>query len=502
LFIHSNLNKEGPPMTSQDIRRRIWDQLREKDLRAFAAFLPAELVLEAARLAIVPAGTGVLNVVNLVWLALASALHTFETFTAVLDHTIKLVEDGPHYHGSTADRARRTAAPATPRRRGDPRPKDPAKVSEEAFTQARQLLPWGFWVALTLLLTQRFEAQHGDRARFRRFRLLTLDGTSLNLAHWKPLSDYFGTVSNGKGRRRTQARLVMLQLPLVRFPWRYELAPITEGERTVAARLLRHLRRDDLVLMDRGFFSFGLFWQILQGGAHFAVRAISGVKFTTIATLADGSRLVEWTPSDRRWRQEGLPTTIRLRVIDYQVKGFRPSTIVTSVRDAEEIGREEWVGLALVDDTGQVLRGPGLYHRRWEIETTYSELKVVQGLERSLRGRTPETIAFEVAGHVLLYLLIRWLMVEAAEEAGVDALRLSFSGALEELTAILPSLVHAGSRRAAGVLVPQLLSRTASHRVPFRPGRHYPRPHDTKVKNKGKGKKQLPSKLTPTEAAA
>jgi hypothetical protein len=38
--------------------------------------------------------------------------------------------------------------------------------------------------------------------------------------------------------------------------------------------------------------------------------------------------------------------------------------------------------------------------------------------------------------------------------------------------------------------------------VPLRPGRHYPRPHDTKVKNKGKGKKQIPSKLAPTEEAA
>ena len=489
-------------MSSQDIRRLIWDQLRERDLRAFAHLLPAELVLEAARLAIIPAGRGVLNVLNLAWLALAGALHTLEDFKGVLDHTLKLIEDGPHYIGSTTERARRAGQPPGSRRRHDPRPRDPGTVSEEAFTQARQLLPWGFWAALILLLTERFEAQHGDRVRYKRFRLLTLDGTCLELAHWKPLRDYFGTVSNGQGRRRAQARLVLLQLPFVRLPWRYELAPITQGERTVAARLLGQLRRDDLVLMDRGFFSYGLFWQVIDRGAHFAVRAGNGAKFVTVATLADGSRLVDWTPSDRRWRREGLPGTIRLRVIDYQVKGFRPGAIVTSALDAEEVGREEWIGLARVDDTGRVLGGPGLYHRRWEIETTYAELKEVQGLEWSLRGRTPETIAFEVAGHVLLYLLVRWLMVEAAAAAGADPLRLSFSGALEELRAILPSLVHAGAGRAAGVLVPRLLARMASHRVPYRPGRHFPRPHDTKVKNKGNGKKRLPKKLPPTEVAA
>jgi hypothetical protein len=129
-------------------------------------------------------------------------------------------------------------------------------------------------------------------------------------------------------------------------------------------------------------------------------------------------------------------------------------------------------------------------------------LKETQGLERSLRGRTPETIAFEVAGHVLLYLLVRWLMVEAAVAAGEDPLRLSYSGALGELIALIPSLVQASPGRALGVLVPRLLSRMAGHFVPYRPDRHYPRPHDTKTKNKGKGKKQLPSKLAATEAAA
>jgi hypothetical protein len=489
-------------MPLQDIRRDVWDQLRQKDFRAFDSLLPPEVVIQAARVAVVPLGTGTLHLVNLVWLSIAAALHALETFKEVLDHTIKLVEDGPHYHGSALDRARRAATPTGPRRRHDPRPNDPGSITEEAFTQARRLLPQRFWVALIVRLTERFLARHDARTRFRGSRLLCLDGTCLDLANWGPLRDHFGTASNGKGRRKAQARLVMLQLPLVRLPWRYELVPITEGERTVAARLLGHLRRDDLVLMDRGFFSYGLFWQVERAGADFAVRAMAGVKFQAVATLSDGTRLVDWTPSDRQWRRAGLPGTIRLRVIDYQVKGFRPSAIVTSVLDPERIDRAAWVGMALVDDTGRVLRGAGLYHRRWEIETSYFEMKETQGLERGLRGRTPETIAFEVAGHVLLYLLVRWLMVEAAVAAGEDPLRLSFSGALGELRGLMPSLVHSSPRRASGVLVPRLLSRMASHFVPSRPDRHYPRPHDTKVKNKGKGKKQLPSKLPSSDAAA
>src|SRR3954471_11338742 len=141
-------------MSPQDIRRHVWDQLRQKDFRAFDALLPADVVLQAARDAAVAVGTGPLHVVTMAWLCIASALHSLETFSAVLEHTLKLVEDGPHYHGSGLDRARRDAPPAGQRRRHDPRPKDPGTVTEEAFTQARRLLPRGFWVGLVVLLAE------------------------------------------------------------------------------------------------------------------------------------------------------------------------------------------------------------------------------------------------------------------------------------------------------------------------------------------------------------
>src|SRR5437588_224438 len=89
---------------------------------------------------------------------------------------------------------------------------------------------------------------------------LALDGTTLRLDNWPRLQAHFGSSGNGRGRAHTQARLVMLQLPSVRLPWRYELTPLAEGERTVAGRLLSELRPDDLVLMDRGFWSYGAFW--------------------------------------------------------------------------------------------------------------------------------------------------------------------------------------------------------------------------------------------------
>jgi hypothetical protein len=266
------------------------------------------------------------------------------------------------------------------------------------------------------------------------------------------------------------------------------------GERTVATALLETLRRDDLVLIDRGFWSYGLFCQVRRRTAHFAIRLMTGVSLKTLKSLGPQDRLVQWTPSDRQWQDEGLPASLQLRVIAYQIKGFRPSAVVTSVLDPKVVSHDEFVRMATVDQEGRTL-DPGLYHRRWEIETTLKELKVTQGMDDAFRSRTTEGIAFEAAGHLLLYFLVRRQIVEAALAVGVSPLRLSYKGALQDVRDMKESMLKAGERPAQRVLLPRLLDQIGSHVIPFRPGRHYPRPNDTKVRNKGKGKVQLPSKL-------
>ena len=84
---------------------------------------------------------------------------------------------------------------------------------------------------------------------------------------------------------------------------------------------------------------------------------------------------------------------------------------------------------------------------------------MTQGLEGGLRSRGEAGVRYEVAGHLLLYQCLRWLLCEAAQRAGeADPLRLSYQEALEELTDLRPALVGAGRRRVA-VLVGRLLGR-------------------------------------------
>lgn len=360
--------------------------------------------------------------------------------------------------------------------------------------QARKRMPSAFWVGLILLLGECFEREHGQLLRWKKYRLLAMDGTTITLPGHRALKDHYGTASNQVTGKTAQARMVMLQFPLTRMPWRYTLAPLSQGEVTLAGPLLDQLQRDDLVLMDRGFFVYGLFWRVQERHAFFAIRLSQRVRIKPIKRLGYKDQLVSWTPGNRsKWKH--LPRSMTLRRIDYQIKGFRPSAVITNVTDPKAISRQEWVRLTTQAEPGRHL-DTGLYHRRWEIETTFYELKVQQGMEGSLRGRTAECIEYEIAGHVTLYALTRWLMVEAAIKTDKDPLRLSFINATRAFNELRPAMTTATAERLETYLFPLLLERIASHEVPWRPGRYDSRSRNKKVKNKGGERYQEPSKLS------
>lgn len=488
-------------MFKDEHRNKVWNEIRQLDLRSFHDQMPPNLFAEAAKQAGVRLGCSALNLVNLVWLGIACAMAPAANFAFVLTSTLKLLEDHERFLstnlGKERCKARRRGRKKGHGRRSKHRPygNDPTQVTEEAFAQARQRMPLAFWAALVTLLAQQFQVDYGRHVKFRGFRLLAMDGTALTLPRDPRLRKHYGRPRNASRKQAApQARMVMLTLPTVRIPLAYALSPLATTDLQAARQLLGHVRANDLLLMDRGFFSYGLFWQLQQRGAFFGTRLMKNVNYRKTKRLGTNEWLIEWTPKDSRRQWTDLPRSMRLRLIKYQVAGFRPSAMVTNVLDPKRLSREDWVRLAIdCDNKGKL--APGLYHRRWEIETTFYELKVTLRM-KSLRSRTPPSLQYEVAGHVVHYLLVRWLMVRAAEKHGLDPLRLSFTGAVRELEQMRGALLTSAPAWVRMQLLPRLLDRIASHLVPFRPGRHYERPNDTKPKVRGNGNEQRSAKIS------
>ena len=463
-------------MFTDERRSVVCEKIQQQGIRAFHERLSPQVFVEAAKRAGIVIAKSPLNLGVLVWLGISAAGNVALDFATILIETLRVLEDQPGFERSAVGRERRRASQRRrPKSPQSPRGRGKQLVSEEAFCQARLRMPLAFWSSLIVVLVELFLDGHRSRVTFRGFRVLAMDGTEIDLPNWKTLQTEFGRAKNKTGQHKAQARMVMLQFPLVRLPFRYELVPLSDGEITVGRRLTQHLEADDLLLLDAGFWSYGLLCDIQRQGACFAIRRKANVDLRPGKWLGTGDRLMSWTPRDSRgqWQAEALPPSMRLRVIRYQVPGFRPQELVTNVLDPEQLSREDWTRLTTeCDAEGRLL--PGLYHRRWDIETTYRELKVDQGLERSLRSRTAAGIQYEVAGHVVLYLLTRWLLVESAAIHDLDPLRLSFQHAMNELQLIRQTLMTASPERLPELLT-RLLNRIATHVIPFRPGRHYER---------------------------
>src|SRR5262249_56180605 len=90
-----------------------------------------------------------------------------------------------------------------------------------------------------------------------------------------------------------------------------------------------------------------------------------------------------------------------------------------------------------------------------------------------LRGRSPGLVRKEVGAHLRAYILLRGLMAEAAQAAGLLPMQLSFKGALQAVNAFAAALWTAGPAESEA-FCRRLRAAVGSHPARVRP--HPPDP--------------------------
>ena len=252
-------------------------------------------------------------------------------------------------------------------------------------------------------------------AWYRRWRLASLDGSTLEVADEPANEAAFGRPSSSRGESAyPQIRFVSLVENGTHVLFASRMASYGTGEITLARAVLGDLRKGMLCLADRLFFGFQLWNQARQGGADLLWRIKKNIRLACERRLPDGSYLSRIYPSerDRRYGTNG----VRLRVIDYRLEG---------VADAEPIYR--LVTTILQHRIAPATELAALYHERWEIETALDELKThLRGARIVLRSKTPELVRQEFYGLMMAHFAIRSLMHDAALKADADPDQLSF----------------------------------------------------------------------------
>lgn len=256
--------------------------------------------------------------------------------------------------------------------------------------------------------------------QWRGLSLFGLDGSCLRVADTPENEAAFGRPGSGRaGSGYPQIRFVALMALRSHILAALSMGGFRDGEATLVKPLWEQIPNNSLSILDRGFLSWWPLWLLHTTGIdrHWLLRLKSNVKYRVLRVLGPGDELVEITPHRALLREHPeLPKTFQARVIGYQVKGYRPQKLITSMIDAERYPAKEVAGL---------------YHERWEIELGYDEIKThMLEREEALRSRKPEGVRQEVAGIAIAYNLVRQEMARVAQNLGIPPTRISFRNAL------------------------------------------------------------------------
>ena len=300
-------------------------------------------------------------------------------------------------------------------------------AGKSGISQARTRLGWEPLRQLHDELVKPIAVRATKGAWYRSWRLVSLDGSTLDVADEKVNEDAFGRPGASRGSAAyPQIRLVSLVENGTHVLFGSQMGAYGTGEITLTKGVLPSLRKGMLCLADRQFFGFELWSQARATGADLLWRIKKNLRLGCEKRLPDGSYLSRIYPSERDGRHQ--TNGVVVRVIDYLLEGVAGAEpiyrLVTTILEHEKAPAQELAAL---------------YHERWEIETALDELKThLRGAKIVLRSKTPDLVRQEFYGFLMAHFALRGLMHEAALKADEDPDRLSFLHAVRVVRRKLP----------------------------------------------------------------
>jgi hypothetical protein len=297
-------------------------------------------------------------------------------------------------------------------------------------------------------------------------RLMALDGTRESVPDTQAnrVSFQYSTDHPQSHSPYPQARVLLLVECATHLICEAQIGSVRDGESSLARFLLpRFDWRDTLVMWDSGFHANRAIFHVSNAGGHVLGPLHSNVLTKPWATLCDGSQLV-WIREEKGLRSgpEKLVRIVRYTFTDprFPGAGEKVYRLVTTLLDPFLYPAKD---LAV------------LYHERWHVEMVIDETRCDLRLsQQTLRSRTPEGVEQELYALLLVHVLVRTLMLRAAEMEGIAPTRLSFTGTLHILDVHLESLALVPPARRLH-LIGLMLHEIGQQRLPIQPLRIQPR---------------------------
>jgi hypothetical protein len=344
----------------------------------------------------------------------------------------------------------------------------PKPVAASAFCNARKKLDEAIFKTLNSRIIATYEPLPESYHWLGR-RLFAVDGMKINLPRPLRHADY--DLPSDKSHYPQGLVSCLYQLKS-QIPHDFELASHMD-ERRMALAHLKTLRSGDVVVYDRGYFSYAVLYAHQKKGVdvifRLSRRAGKGIEVFMDSSETDTIVTIEIAPTRQKAIREKHPDIefrpLSLRLIKYVFDGTT-YTLGTTLLDGDRYRKAAF---------------PDLYHARWGIEELYKVSKKLVGVD-DFHAQTERGVKQELFAHFVLLTLNRILANHT--EAGLNAdrkpqadaprFRVNIKNALVTMARHLEELFLRQTRLTCDTLN-TLIDALGFCRQKTRPGRTYPR---------------------------
>jgi hypothetical protein len=341
-------------------------------------------------------------------------------------------------------------------------------VAASAFCNARKKLDAAIFKTLNSRIIAAYE-QTPETYSWLGRRLYAVDGMKINLPRPLRDADYALPSDNSNYPQGLVSCLYQLKSQI---PYDFELASHM-NERRMALVHLKAMRPGDVVVYDRGYFSYVMLYAHQSRGVdvifRLARRTGKPIEAFMDSKESDAIVTIEVAPARQPAIREEHPTIefkpLSLRLIKYTVDGTT-YTLGTTLLNGDDYPQAAF---------------PDLYHARWGIEELYKISKKLIDVD-DFHALTERGVKQELFAHFVLLTLNRILANHA--EAGLNAdsatksdagrFRVNIKNALVTMARHLEELFLRQARLTCETLN-TVIDALGFCRQKTRPGRKYPR---------------------------
>jgi len=347
------------------------------------------------------------------------------------------------------------------------------QITSSAFVQSRKKIkPDLFYDLNQLIVNEYFTDNEGNVKLYKGMRVLSVDGSTVNLPVTEKLLEFYGAFNNQKKTNDVViGRVSVLYDVFNEIVLDGLLRPFSEGEVSLSREHFKYVRKGDLVIMDRAYPSFETAWLLQQQEVEFLFRCKVSFSNEVKAFYESGikDQIIEMKPSQHRSFKD-LPydqhSTLQVRLLRIELDSGETEILMTSLLDRQKFPHKEF---------------KRLYFKRWKVETFYDRFKNIIGVE-CFSGTSDQFIQQEF--NCALYMSnMQTILTEDAENEALEKYKdrhyeykVNRSLALGFIRERLIQMYS--EKRETAVLLEELKELFILNVIPVRPGRNNKRDVD------------------------